>query len=85
VNIADGNCRSVESFGKGFGGAGDIGVRSIDSYGGVKNDQVLVAFADHSCNDPKYYIAEAGCENLSGGAYSFALSDVNSRRQRVAR
>lgn len=74
VTLSDGNCHSVESFNQGFGGIGDIGVRSIDVYQ-VSGDQPLVAFSDHNCNDPMFTISGAGCENLQGGAYSFALSD----------
>lgn len=40
-------------FGKGFGGAGDIGIRSLGIYGGLDNTQILVAFPDHYCIGPK--------------------------------
>jgi len=87
VALSDGNCHTVESFGKGFGGPGDIGVRSIDVFQ-ISGNQPLIAYADHYCNDVLYTVAGAGCASFNGGAYSFALSDstrsaaTNSRRLR---
>lgn len=84
ITLSDGNCHSVESFNQGFGGPGDIGARSIDVFQ-VSGKQPLVAFSDHNCNDPLYTISGAGCENFSGGAYSFALSDSGGSSRRVRR
>lgn len=78
VAILDGVCHDVSNFaGLGYGGPLDVGVRSVNILPNSDQQQRLIAYADHKCNDQLAIVVGTGCAQLNGGAYSFALADRN--------